>query len=88
LRAVLYLPQPFIPIFRVRQVLPKRLAQCECFDIEEQRFVTYTLEWDAICSDDPPEILRVLLNPAGYQPTTEELRWWIDENRGRLSRVP
>ena len=74
---MLYIPEPFVPIFRIKETLPKRLAQCECWDVETERFLIYTLEWDAIASDDPAELARVLLAPTTYSPTTEELKWWI-----------
>ncbi len=49
---MLYLADPFVPIFRCTESLPKRLIRCKCWDIERMKWLEYTFEWDAISGDD------------------------------------
>lgn len=60
--------------------------ECQCVAIVDGKWqwTRYTLESDAICSDDAGELARVLLAPTTYEPTIEEFRWWIDQNQDRI----
>ena len=69
---------PFITIYRVKTLRLRRLAQFECFDIESDRYILYTLEWGAIASNDAGELARVFLAPSTFAPSTEEFRHWIE----------
>jgi hypothetical protein len=68
---MLYVAHPFVPIFRCAESLPKRLMRCQCVDLESGKWISYTLEWDHISSDDAAE-QRDLLAPTTYQPTIED----------------
>jgi hypothetical protein len=83
---MLYVADPFVPIFRCVESLPKRLMRCKCWDIERLKWLEYTFEWDAISGDDAGELARVLLAPTTYQPTIEEFRWWVDANSDRRKK--
>lgn len=85
---MLYVADPFVPIFRCVQSLPKRLMRCQCVHVERGKWewTEFTLEWDHIASDDAAELARVLLAPTTYQPTMEEFRWWIDMNQDRKQK--
>lgn len=81
---MLFLSDPFYPVFRLQRVKPDDMIRAHCWDVEEGRMIVFTLYWQMISSDDAAELASATLSPEGYQPSDQEFKRWIGANVDRL----